>query len=311
MCISGEATEGDAEVSAFRDLPRVGTNGIRGGACLVIAEGLCLKSPKLRKVVDKLGVPGWEFLRQLGQHKVADEDHTPKYLTDAVGGRPILAYPNRPGGFRLVYGRARTAGLAGCAVNPGTMVILRNFVAIGTQVKLEYPGKATAMGVCDTVEGPIVELDDGSLVSVLDAERAKAVLPNVRRIVDLGEIVVPFGEFLENNRALVPGAYSIDWHLRELEAAGATASGSVRPSYEEAHATSVEFGVPLHPAHLLFWHDLTVEELRELSEFVEREGRWTTAGLELPWTPAPRELLVRLGFLHVPNGGGQLRGIPS
>jgi len=38
ICINGEGTE-DVEVTGYRDLPRVGTNRLRGGACLVIAEG--------------------------------------------------------------------------------------------------------------------------------------------------------------------------------------------------------------------------------------------------------------------------------
>ncbi len=311
VCISGESTEGDAEVSAFRNLPRVGTNGIRGGACLVIAEGLCQKAAKLRKVVDKLGVPGWGFLEKLGRKTPGDAElsHAPKYLTEAVGGRPILAYPNRPGGFRLVYGRARTGGLASCGLNPATMVVLRSFVAVGTQVKLEYPGKATAMALCDSVEGPLVELDDGSLLAVHDVDRARALLPRIRRIVDLGEILVPFGEFLENNRALVPGAYAIDWHLAELDARGVPAgSRAPAPSYEEAVRLSAEFAVPLHPRHLLFWHDLEPAEVADLSRFVEREGRLDGPALVLPWTEPDRERLVRLGFLHAPLSDGRLRG---
>ncbi|MBU1941662.1 MAG: DNA polymerase II large subunit, partial [Candidatus Thermoplasmatota archaeon] len=43
ICINGEGTE-DEEVTGYRDLPRVNTNRLRGGACLVIAEGLCLKA---------------------------------------------------------------------------------------------------------------------------------------------------------------------------------------------------------------------------------------------------------------------------
>ncbi|HEY6238840.1 MAG TPA: DNA polymerase II large subunit [Thermoplasmata archaeon] len=311
VCISGESTEGDAEVSAFRNLPRVSTNGIRGGACLVIAEGLCQKAAKLRKVVEKLGVPGWEFLGKLGHQPSAEVEvgRPPKYLTEAVGGRPVLAYPNRPGGFRLVYGRARTAGLASCAMNPATMVILRNFVAVGTQVKLEYPGKATAMAVCDVVEGPIVELDDGSLIAVHDVDRAGAVLSRIRRIVDLGELLVPFGEFLENNRSLVPGSYSLDWHFGELEAVGASPDAfQPAPSYAEAIAVALRWAVPLHPRHLLFWHDLTTDEIAALSRFVERSGTLDRESLALPWTEGPRELLVRLGFLHSPSDGQGLVG---
>ncbi|HYA54553.1 MAG TPA: DNA polymerase II large subunit [Thermoplasmata archaeon] len=313
VAISGEATEGDAEVSAFRNLDRVETNGIRGGACLVIAEGLCQKAPKLRKIVEKLGLDGWEFLAEVG-HSTGDEEEarTPKYLRDSVGGRPVLAHPAHPGAFRLVYGRARTTGLAACAVNPATMVLLQNFVAIGTQVKLEYPGKAAAMGVCDTIEGPIVELDDGTVTAVHDLARALELRPRVRRVVDLGEILVSFGEFLENNQVLVPSGYSLDWHLEELRAAGAPeGEGLGVATYDDAVRVSQTYRVPLHPRWLLFWHDLTPAEVRALAEFVERSGRWVGDGLLVPADPLWREVLVRLGFLFAPVGGEDLRGEPD
>jgi DNA polymerase II large subunit len=312
VAISGESTEGDAEVSAFRNLTRVPTNGIRGGACLVIAEGLCQKAPKIRKIVDKLGLEGWEFLGRLGHH-AADEEETatPKYLQDSVGGRPVLAHPNHPGGFRLVYGRARTTGLAACAVNPATMVILQHFVAVGTQVKLEYPGKATAMAVCDSVEGPIVELDDGTVLAVHEAGRAAELLPHVRRIVDLGELLVGYGEFLENNRALVPGAYSPDWHTAELEAAGADRDAASPATYADAVAVSARFRVPLHPRWLLFWHDLAPGEIRALAERVETSGEWHDGALELPADPFWRGVLERLGFLMGPIPEDRWRGEPD
>ncbi|MBW2988595.1 DNA polymerase II large subunit, partial [Candidatus Woesearchaeota archaeon] len=40
-------------VSNYRDLPRVGSNYIRGGFCLVMAECLCQKAPKLLKNLSK------------------------------------------------------------------------------------------------------------------------------------------------------------------------------------------------------------------------------------------------------------------
>jgi DNA polymerase II large subunit len=313
VAISGEATEGDVEVSAFRNLPRVPTNGLRGGACLVVAEGLCQKAAKLRKVVDKLGLEGWGFLDELGHHADEEDDaRTPKYLQDAVGGRPVLAHPNRPGGFRLVYGRARTTGLAGCAVNPATMVVLQEFVAIGTQVKLEYPGKATAMGVCDSIDGPIVELLDGTVTAVHDVARAREVRTQIHRIVDLGELLVSFGEFLENNRDLVPGAYSLDWHAEELRAAGVDeVAGLDVETYDEAARLALERHVPMHPRWGLFWSDLAPAEIRALAEFVERSGRWVDGALELPDDPLWREPLVRLGFLSAPFGTETRRGEPD
>ncbi|HTT34665.1 MAG TPA: DNA polymerase II large subunit [Thermoplasmata archaeon] len=310
VCISGEATERDNEVSAFRNLPRVPTNGVRGGACLVIAEGLCQKASKIRKIVDKLGIPGWEFMSALGHARSADADGAargPKYLAEAVGGRPILAHPNRPGGFRLVYGRSRTTGLAALAVNPATMVILRKFVAIGTQVKLEYPGKATAMAVCDEVEGPIVELSDGSVRAVHDVDHAEALLPFVRRVIDLGEMLVPFGEFLENNRPLVPGAYSPAWHAEELRAAGVDPDAlDPRPSYAEAVELARTAHVPLHPRFLLFWHDVGPNDLRALGGYVETAGRWTDGRLVLPADADTAEVLTRLGALFERAADGEV-----
>jgi DNA polymerase II large subunit len=315
VAISGESTEGDAEVSAFRNLPRVPTNGIRGGACLVIAEGLCLKAPKIRKIVDRLGISGWEFLAQIGQTKSSDSGPSaPKYLAEALGGRPILAYPGKPGGFRLAYGRARTAGLAACAINPATMVILRHFVAIGTQLKLEYPGKASAMALCDTIEGPIVELEDGSVCAVDDVEHAEAINGRVVRILDLGQLLVPFGEFLENNRALVPGAYTLDWHLAELGAAQVPEGlWTVTSSYAEALETSLRYGVPLHPRFLLFWHDVSPREIRALSEQVEASGLWVDGRLRLTADPEVRSLLGRLGalFSAAPEGSVQIDPVSS
>jgi DNA polymerase II large subunit len=310
VCVSGEATEGDEEVSAFRDLPRVPTNGIRGGACLVIAEGLCQKAPKLQKIVERLGIPGWEFLSRLGRRSSGEEDggHEPKYLKEALGGRPVLAYPRRPGGFRLYYGRPRTGGLAACAVNPATMVLLRKFVAVGTQVKLEYPGKATAMALCDTIEGPIVELEDGSVLAVHDVPTAEEVVARVRRIVDLGELLVPFGEFLENNHALEAGAYSLSRHLEALRTCGASIDRrAITPTYDEAIEDAQAWGVPLHPRYNLFWHDLTAEEIRQLSVLVESRGHWVGDRLRLPADGDWHEILLRLGVLHSPLGEGLWR----
>ena len=63
ICIDGEGTE-RMEISGFRDLPRIETNQVRGGACLVIAEGLCLKAAKIKKHVDKLKIQGWDFMEK-------------------------------------------------------------------------------------------------------------------------------------------------------------------------------------------------------------------------------------------------------
>ena len=112
ICITGERTD-KLEVAGNRDLPRVETNSLRGGACLVLAEGLCLKAAKILKHVDNLSISGWEFLRTYTEKKRSSasgnvKEH--KYLKDVLAGRPIFAFPDKPGAFRLRYGRSRTSG---------------------------------------------------------------------------------------------------------------------------------------------------------------------------------------------------------
>ncbi len=305
ICVDGEGTE-DAEVQGFRDLPRISTNRVRGGACLVIAEGLCLKAPKVQKHVKRLGIDGWEFIDQFLNLKKkgveesgAEISPSSKFLKDMLAGRPVLSYPSRVGGFRLRYGRTRATGLAALAMNPATMVLLDEFVAIGTQIKVERPGKAGAVTTCDAVEGPIVLLDNGDLVQVNRLSETEAVRGRVKEIIDVGEMLVSYGEFAENNHLLIPGGYCIEWHKEELlDRCGMLPEGWEDPSFERAVEMCREFKVPLHPKHNLFWSDMRVEELLRLREMVLSRGRFENGRLLLDNDNIIKDLLERLGALH-------------
>ncbi len=309
--LNGEGTE-EAEISGYRDLPRIETNRIRGGACLVIADGLCLKAPKIQKHVKKLKIDGWEFIGDYLEGKASHPEDTKddvgvepseKFIQNIVAGRPVLCHPSRPGGLRLRYGRTRATGLAAVGLHPATMHILDDFIAVGTQIKTERPGKAGAVTPCDQLEGPLVVLQSGDFVEVSDAATAKRLAPETRVIVDLGEILVPFGEFLENNHVLMPGAFSLEWYGQLLGERLVT----VPPDWAQADAAqalgwSRELGVPLHPRYNLFWHDLTVAELRTLRTFIATHGRLVDGRLVLLSDEGVRGLLVRLGApFHVTN----------
>ena len=58
-----------------------------------------------------------------------------------------------------------------------------DFIAIGTQLKVERPGKSSVIASCDTLEGPIVKLDDGSVVVLSDVDQAKSVLPRIAEVL--------------------------------------------------------------------------------------------------------------------------------
>ena len=313
VAINGEGTE-DAEISGYRDLPRIETNRIRGGACLVIADGMCLKAPKIQKHVRTLRIDGWEFIdaymekkNYAGPEEMKEDagvEPSEVFIQNIVAGRPVLCHPSRPGGLRLRYGRTRATGLAAVALHPATMHILDDFIAVGTQIKTERPGKAGAVTPCETIEGPLVVLDTGDFIEVHDAATAKRLSGHVRMIADLGEILIPFGEFLENNHVLMPGAFSLEWYgLLLRKALASLPSGWETTSASQALAWSRQFGVPLHPRYNLFFHDLAVEELRHLRERISSEGRIAEGRLAVPADEEFRDWFVRLGALYFVRGG--------
>jgi len=309
ICINGEGTE-EVEISGYRDLPRIETNRVRGGACLVIAEGLCLKAPKILRHVRNLKIDGWDFIEEYLKGKKEDRkegaagiEPSYKFLQNIVAGRPILSHPSRKGGFRLRYGRTRATRLAPAALHPATMQILDEFIAVGTQIKIERPGKAGAVTPCDSIEGPIVLLKNGDLVQVKNVKEAKTLEGKVKTIVDLGEILIPYGEFLENNHLLIPGAYGLEWYAQELKkAAGDLPEDWKDPTPERAFEISLRYGVPLHPKYNLFWHDLDVRDVYKLRNYLAQRGRYENGKLILPADDFIKELLVDLGAPHTVKG---------
>ncbi len=315
ICIDGEGTE-RMEISGFRDLPRIETNRVRGGACLVVAEGMCQKASKLQKHVKSLGIKGWEFIDEYLNLKGSGNSNeketvrvlkpSEKYLMDIVAGRPIFGHPSRPGGFRLRYGRGRTCGLAALAFSPASMYALDQFPALGTQIKTERPGKACVVTPCDSLEGPILLLNNGSLIYCDTKEEVMKVHSEISEIIDCGEILVPFGEFCENNHFLVPCGYSIDWHKQELMDKGPLPEDWESPSWERAKEMSREYGIPLHPGFNLFWSDVTVNDLAGLRDFVIHNGVFSEGCLSLPKEKRYKRVLETLGALHE-AGGGKIR----
>jgi len=163
--INGDSTE-DEEVSAFRDLPRIETNKIRGGACLVLNDGVILKAPKLLKIANQMNLDGWDWLADLkkiankeekkeNEKKDSEEEKIApnyKYVADIIAGRPVFSHPSEIGGHRIRYGRARNTGLAAGGLHPATMAILDDFVAIGTQLRIERPGKSSSICPVSSIE---------------------------------------------------------------------------------------------------------------------------------------------------------------
>ena len=360
IMLDGEAT-GDEEVSGYRDLERVDSNSPRGGMCLVLAEGIALKAPKIQRYTRNLDEVDWPWLQDLidgtiGKDEAADEEDdagsddasegadddagdegdeqagparvepADKYLRDLIAGRPVFSHPSKAGGFRLRYGRSRNHGFATAGVHPATMHLVDDFLATGTQIKTERPGKAAGVVPVDTIEGPTVRLANGDVRRIDDAEEALEVRNGVEKILDLGEYLVNYGEFVENNHPLAPASYTVEWWEQDLDAAGADVQAMrdsphidlADPSAEEAIEWATDYDAPLHPKYTYLWHDVSVDQVCALADAVEdarvaqTDGAYAdpevdgTAGetysddgaLVLPRTDAVQETLEHLLVEH-------------
>lgn len=269
VSVDGEPTE-DIEVSAYRGVPGVETNRIRGGVPLVICEGVAQKAAKLSKYTRKLNL-GWSWLEKVIKIKrKADKieikpDDT--YLDGLVAGRPVFSHPSAKGGFRLRYGRSKTNSLMGKNIHPATMVLLDEFIAYGTHIKIERPGKGAVIAGFDGIEPPAVLLDDGSLVKVISIGQAKELLPRIKKIMFLGDLMITYGDFLKSNHPLIPSGWCTEWWEKELQEKGIKPPENI--DSELAFAFSRNHSVPLHPDFTFHWHDISGAQLVELANWVK------------------------------------------
>jgi DNA polymerase II large subunit len=324
------------EVSTFRDIPSIETNALRGGALRVVNDGIAGRASKVWKTVKELNLQGWDWLKEV----VAgfSEESEAGYLHDIIAGRPVFSLPSGSyeGRFRLRYGRARNTGLTSVGVHPATMTILEGFIAIGTQLKLEFPGKGGIVCSVETVEPPIVRLKSGSVVRVESFEEALKVKGEVEKILFLGDLLVSYSEFYENDRPLTASGYCEEWWAWELEKALMENYGSLeeaakdlgikierlrsftvnplkaRPTSKEALTLSVKLKIPLHPRYTYFWRNLAVDEILSLRSFlsqakIDYSGEFASL-IVLPLVTEVKELLEKLLVPHLVGHGKILIG---
>ncbi len=294
VCVDGDPTE-KVEVLVHRNLKRVKTNRVRGGMCLVIAEGIAQKASKLMKEAKKFGLD-WSWLADIKTRKTKATKVT-KFMDDVVGGRPIFAAPSAKGAFRLRYGRSRCSGITAKCIHPAAQVLLGGFIAVGTQLKVEQPGKGCIITPCDQIECPVVKLKSGDVLRVESAEHARLIKHQVEEILFLGDILVSYGDFLQSNQPLVPAGYCDEWWELEFERATGTTrgyggsngegngesygegngksdsegngkddnegSGDI-PAPTQAIQISKKYGIPLHPRYTYHWEDIGIDDLKEL-----------------------------------------------
>jgi len=288
--IDGDGSE-KYEVSNHKDLPRIESNIIRNGVCLVVAECLAQKAPKVSAQIQKwgkeFGMEHWNFFekfvevqkknkaeKEAGKEGEKEEKITPDltFIKDLVAGRPVLTHPLRIGGFRLRYGRGRNTGLSANGLHPATMVVMDDYIATGTQLKTERPGKGTTVYICDQIEGPIVKLKNGNVLFLETEEKAKKYVKEIEEILFLGDMLINYGDFFNRAHKLIPCGYNEEWYKQELKKAGVNVE-KIKingMTADESFKISEKYKVPLHPKYTYHWKDINKDQLISLLEWVKK-----------------------------------------
>lgn len=296
--IAGDASE-KLEVPNYKNLDRVDTNFLRSGFCLIMAEGLAQKAAKGYRLLNNakkngINANGFNWLKdyvELHEKNVKGKGKSmgpPTYIKDLVAGRPVYGHPGRSGGFRFRYGLGRNSGFSAAALHPATMGITDEFIAIGTQLKIEKPTKGCAISSCDTIDGPIVKLFNGSVKELKSLEEARRLYKSTEEIIYLGDILFPFGDVLNRNAPLIKPGYVEEWWNLDLKEKDSNFElDYLNVSFEKAVEISKQYDIPLHPKYIFYWSQIIKEQFLALINWLK--SSWFDEKLIFPYNKVERE----------------------
>ncbi|MBI2056950.1 DNA polymerase II large subunit [Candidatus Pacearchaeota archaeon] len=277
--IAGDPSE-KIEVPNYKNLERVDTNFLRSGFCLILGEGLAQKAAKGFRLLNnakKNGIKSTGFdwlkdyieLHEKKSIKINKEGDIPTYIKDLVAGRPVYGHPSKSGGFRFRYGRSRVSGFSATSVHPATMAITDDFLAIGTQLKVERPTKGCAVTSCDSIDGPIIKLFNGSVKKLKTKKEAEKFYKDTEEIIYLGDLLFPFSDVVNRNAGLIKPGYVEEWWNLELKEKDSNFEiDYLNVEFEKAVELSKIYEIPLHPKYIFYWTQISREEFNELIDWL-------------------------------------------
>ncbi|MEM2056857.1 MAG: DNA polymerase II large subunit [Thermoproteota archaeon] len=277
--ITGPPSE-ETEVVIYRDLPRVETNRLRGGALRIINDGIIGRVKKFESIINKLNISGWSWISRIEVESTKSE-----YLKEVLIGRPFFSSSEAFGGFRIRYGRARNTGLMAMGIHPVAMGLLRGFLSIGSQLRIDRPGKSAIVMPVDSIMPPIVKTRDGSVHLIESEDKLKVIQHDISKVLFLGDILISVGDYIEGNTPLDKVGYTEEQWAAELEATLKDKEAKIKSLPLETNFLweivknpfiSIDFGtalqislaldVPLHPAFYFFIDNLNASELLHVIE---------------------------------------------
>ena len=173
------------EVKKYRNLPKL-TNHLRMGLCVALEKIL----HNLQHIIRQkrlAGIPEWVWLDNFTFSRPGQErDFGSK---DIRSTQPLLSQSKTPGGFRLRYGLSRNIGFGTIGLHPAT-IILTGMLSPGCTVQLDLSDIYYSIGPVSSIMGPLVELNDNSLVRINSIAEYYEVNESIVQIWEMGDILI-------------------------------------------------------------------------------------------------------------------------
>jgi len=208
------------------------------------------------------------------------------------------------------------------------MQVLKKYIATGTQLKIERPGKATAVTCCDSIEGPIVKLQNGNVISIRTESEAKEIKDEIKEILFLGDILISYGDFYNRAHTLLPPGYCEEWWILEIEHATVQMFGTLEidklSSLLEIEKTFLErlfkdpieteidakisfnisrkLKIPLHPKYTYHWNLISQDDLLSLSQTLTNSTVKLDDGaakIVIKYNDSIKLILEKIGLPHL------------
>ena len=167
------------------------------------------------------------------------------------------------------------------------------------------------MSTCDSIEGPLVKLKDGSVLRVNDISLAKKITRDVKEIIYLGDILFNYGDFFNRAHTLAPAGYCEEWWTKEFEKKMVDMFGNLdydkisdflsmnkerviqlTKEFHDSTITGLEalditekISIPLHPQFTYYWNSLNEGEINSLFT-------WLTKGKTHTEDAIPKKIVI-------------------
>ncbi len=265
------------EVQKYRNLPKI-TNHLRMGVSVTLDRILQSLNPIIAQKL-KSGLPEWEWLDKLQFE--AGKQHKSFGKRDIRSTQPLLSQSNQTGGFRLRYGESRTTGFGTIGIHPVIMA-LTGILTPGCTVQLDISDDYYAINTVSSIFGPLVELDNGSLMRISTLDEFRKIERKINQIWEMGDILISISDIREPT-PIVFSAWTEEWWNLEIKAALNSEDNDVTelekigvsedellqllfnplhfyPSWDLALDLSKVLNVPLHPRFSLNWNEIAISD---------------------------------------------------